>query len=231
VEGSFRTVEIRTVSGSIDVTGGGSGGVQVHSVKTAPNQRSMDAIHVDIRTEGDRLIIQEKRDSVLVNWGSISYSVRLPQGVTSVTAASVSGSIELSGVESGIDQVLETTSGSIRTDLARNLKAKSVSGRIDFTAEGKDLYAHNVSGSIDGEVRSMEAGGSIDIGSVSGSVDLKAFGTFEADLRLHSVSGSVSCAFPVTASRQKRNSLEGRIGGGGISVDIGTTSGSISIGK
>jgi len=231
VPGAFREIEIRTIAGSIDVSGGAAGGVEVHSVKTARSASDMDAIHVDIQTLGDRLVIQEKRDRIAARSGSIAYTVRIPAGLTSIVADSISGSIEVSDAGPGIDQNLHTVSGRIRSGLARDLRAETISGRIEFASEGKRVEAKTVSGSIEADIRAVAEGGSISMGTISGSVRLAAFAELDAELSLHSLSGSISCDFPVTASVQKNNTLEGRIGSGRIPVTVGTTSGSIAISR
>ena len=73
--------------------------------------------------------------------------------------------------------------------------------------------------------------GSLGLRSVSGSVELKAFDGLDAALDLHSVSGNISCDFPITVVEQKRNRLRGTIGQGSIPLEIGTTSGRISVEK
>ncbi len=231
VSGSFREVRVRTVAGSIDVLSGAEGGVQVHSVKTARNAQAMESVTADVRAEGDLLIIEEKRDNILRGSSAgISFTVRLPAGVSRVVAETVSGSIEVADIGAGVDQELRTVSGGIDTELARDLRAGSTSGRIRFASTGT-VNADTVSGSIDAEIRGVEKGGSISLGSVSGSVDVEAFEGFDAGLSLHSVSGRVSCDFPVTITRQRNNVLEGKIGGGAVPVKIGTTSGSIRISR
>jgi hypothetical protein len=231
VPGAFREVEIRTVAGSIDVAQGGGDGVQVHSVKTARSERAMEAVDVDIEARGDRLIIREKREGIPMNGsGSVSFTVRIPLSVTSIIANTVSGSIEVSEAGPGIDQDLHTVSGEIRAGLARNLRAGTTSGGIRFASTG-DVDARTVSGSIEADIRDIQDGGSISMGTVSGSVELEAFPDFDAEVSLHSLSGKVSCDFPVIASLQKNNTLEGRIGGGSVRVKIGTTSGSITVSR
>jgi DUF4097 and DUF4098 domain-containing protein YvlB len=231
--GSYTAVEIHTVAGDIDVSGStAAGAVAVHSLKSAPSQAAMDRIRVDIQKQGDRLVIQEKRDGgFLRNLGIVSFRVTVPAGVTVIESHSVSGSIDVTGVSPAVDQVLSTVSGSVSTQAARNLDIYSTSGHISFSSTGSTLSARSVSGSIDGTIKSLPASGSAHLSTVSGSVSLNAFAGLDAALALHSVSGSVSCDFPLTVSEQKRNRLTGKIGSGSATVDIGTVSGSISIAK
>ncbi len=231
--GTYAAVEVRNVAGSIDVTGSSTAsGVAVHSVKSARTQAGMDGVRVEIQKQGDRLIIEEKHDAgFLRSIGTMSFRVTLPAGVKVFEAHSVSGSIDVSGIPAGVDQTLSTISGSVSTTAARNLDISSTSGHISFASSGSTLNARSVSGSIDGTIEALGPSGSARLNTVSGSVSINAFAGLDAALSLHSVSGSVSCAFPVTITDQKRNRLRGTIGSGAASIDIGTVSGSITISK
>jgi DUF4097 and DUF4098 domain-containing protein YvlB len=203
----------------------------VHAVRSG-TPRALEGIRVDIQKEGDRLMVSEKRESWgMMRPGSIDFSVTLPRGVTSVVAHTVSGRVTVRDVGPGIAQRLESVSGSISTSRAADLLAKTTSGRIDFVFAGRDLEAHSISGSVDGTIDSIGRDGSVRITTISGSVNVDAPQSLDARLVLHSVSGSVTCGYPVTVSLQKRNTLEGAIGAGNVPVEISTTSGSIALQK
>lgn len=232
IAGDFAEIEVRSIAGSIEISGTSVGGVNVHSVKTAAFRNAADNVHVEIRKEGNRLVVEEKHESrFFFPGGTISFQVAIPRGVKLIDAHSVSGSITVHDVLPGIDQSLSTISGSVSTSRAHNLSASSTSGHIQFVSEGATLNARTVTGSIDGDIDSLDRGGSARLSTVSGSVTLNAFPGLDAKVSLHSVSGRVSCAFPVTISEQKNNRLEGKIGAGAASVDAGAISGSISINR
>jgi DUF4097 and DUF4098 domain-containing protein YvlB len=232
VAGDFTVVEIRNIAGSIEVSGTSPSGVSVHSVKTAAFKNAADNVRVDIQKIGNRLIVEEKHEGGFMNQsGIIAFKIGIPKGVKVVEAHSWSGSITVHDVEPGIDQTLSTISGSVSTTQARNLEASSTSGHVSFVFGGSTLNARTVSGSMDGSIASLDKGGSVRLSSVSGSISVNAFAGLDASVSLHSLSGSVNCGFPVTIAEQKHNKLQGTIGAGAASVDAGTVSGSISIGK
>ena len=232
VPGAFTEVEVRNVAGSIEVIGGSPSGVAVHSVKTAPFQAAADTVHVDIRAEGDRLVVEEKHDAgFMTRSGSISFRVTVPKGVKRLEAHSVSGSVTVRDIEPGIDQALSSVSGSVSTTAAHNLDASSTSGHVRFVFAGDNLNARSISGSVDGDIRGLDKGGSAVLSTISGSVSLRAFPGLDATLSLRTLSGSVSCDFPVTISEQKRNRLQGKIGSGSANLEASSTSGSITISK
>jgi hypothetical protein len=229
VPGQFTEVEIRNIAGEIEISGRDGDGVGVHSEKNAPTQAALDALKVRIEPRGNRLMIGEEREPSFMSRGSISFRVSIPKSVKLIDAHSVSGSITVSGVQPGIDQVLGTVSGSVSTSDAGDLDASSTSGSIEFNFAGKDLKANTVSGSINGDIDSVEPAGSVRLRSVSGSVQVAAFANLQASVSLSSLSGGVSCGFPITIEEQKRNSLKGKIGSGAVPVDISTVSGRIRI--
>jgi DUF4097 and DUF4098 domain-containing protein YvlB len=230
--GTYTAVEIRNVAGSIDITGSGSSVVAVHSTKTGPTQGALDNVRVAIQRQGDRLIVEEKHDTgFLRQSGTVSFTVTVPAGVKVIEAHSVSGSVDVSGVAATVDQTLSTISGSVETSAAHDLDISSTSGHVSFVSTGSALNAHTVSGSIDGTINALGSGGSARINAISGSISLNAYAALDAALSLHSVSGSVSCDFPVTIAEQRRNNLKGKVGNGSASLDVGTVSGSISISK
>jgi DUF4097 and DUF4098 domain-containing protein YvlB len=132
-------------------------------------------------------------------------------------------------VQPGISQKISTVSGSVSTAKTGNLDVSSTSGSITFVFGGQDLEARTVSGSIQGKIDSLNKDGSVRLHSVSGSIEMDAFAAVDASVSLHSLSGAVSCNFPLSATDQKRNSLEGRIGGGSARLEATTTSGPITI--
>ncbi len=204
----------------------------MHSTKTGPTQGALDNVRVQIQKRGDRLIVEEKHDTgFLRQSGTVSFAVTVPAGVKVIDARSVSGSVDVSGVSPSVDQNLSTISGSVETSAAHDLDISSTSGHVSFVSTGSSLNAHTVSGSIDGTIDALGSGGSARVNAVSGSISLNADAALDATLSLHSVSGSVSCDFPVTIAEQKRNNLKGTVGNGSASLDVGTVSGSISIGR
>jgi len=226
-------IEVRNIAGGIDIRGDASAtAVAVHSVKTAAFKSGLDAARVEIRKEGSRLFVEEKHDGAFLrNAGSVSFQVVVPRSVKVIDAHSVSGGVTVRGVDAGIDQHLSTISGGVSTDRAGNLDASSTSGSVHFSSSGSTLNVRTVSGSIDGTIESMGPGGSAHLSAVSGSISVAAFAGLDAAVSLHSLSGRVSCDFPVMASEQKNNRLSGTIGKGSASLEAGTVSGSITISK
>ncbi|HEY9594917.1 MAG TPA: DUF4097 family beta strand repeat-containing protein, partial [Spirochaetia bacterium] len=225
-------IEVRTVAGSIDIAGSTSGALTVHSTKVSPFPAARNSVRVELERRGDRLVVTERFEPKhFPRAASVSFRITVPSGVKVIEAHAVSGSVTLRDIPAGVDQVLGTISGAVSTNRARNLEASSTSGAVDFVSDGGRVSAHTVSGSIQGTLAGLPSDGSARFNTVSGSVTLAAPSGLDASVSLHSVSGRVSCAFPVTITEQRNNRLEGKIGRGTATIDIGTVSGSIDLAK
>ncbi len=232
ISGNFTTLEIRNIAGAIDIHTGTAATVGVHSVKTAMFPAAMENLTVGIEKRGDRLLVEERHEAgFIMSAGTVSFDITLPKSIRVIEAHSVSGSITVHDVPAGMTENLTTISGSVTAAGAGSLEASSTSGSVQFGFGGGRLDVRTVSGSINGTIQSLDQGGSVSVRSVSGSVDLDAYDALDAYVALSSVSGDVSCAFPLTVTQQKRNSLQGKIGSGSSRIDVTTTSGTITIRK
>ena len=231
-EGDIEEVSVSNIAGSITVTVWEKDQISVGYIKTAPTEEELANLVVQLDRRGKSLTVKPVRQKTgRVMRGSVSFDIFVPEGVTDIQASSVSGSVQLRNMSDTVNQRLSSTSGRIETDMSSDLDVSSVSGSIVFSFAGKQLKAKSVSGRVEGVVESIEDNGSIDLGSTSGSVVLRVPENLDATVNLHSVSGSVSSALPVSVTSAKRNRLEGVIGEGRIPVDIGTVSGSIRLDK
>jgi len=230
IEGSFRTLEIRNISGPILVEGWDRGYVQVHYIKRARSEVFLEQFEIRIEPQGGTLSVRPIYKKIPGSpFGSVSFDVKIPSSVERIRANNISGTIDVENVPAGIAQELETVSGRIRSERSGELAASSVSGSIDFAFRGKNLDLHSTSGRIEGRILGLEPGGSVQIDTISGGVRLEVFPALDATLKLGSVSGSISCDFPVQITEQKRNRLEGSVGEGTVPFEVKTVSGRISL--
>jgi DUF4097 and DUF4098 domain-containing protein YvlB len=223
-------LEVNNVSGPVRVEGWDGDAIQVHYVKQARGSQALKNFRVEIQTDGDTLKVHPVyAPQAGFRFGPVSFDLKVPSTLRQIRVHSVSGRIEVDGLSADIDQDLESMSGSISSERSGNLTAKSRSGAIDFSFAGDKLYAKSISGAINGKIHGLSRSGSVEVETVSGSLNLAAFAGLDAELRLSSVSGSISCGFPLQISEQKRNRLEGRIGTGAAKVTAKSISGSINL--
>ncbi len=225
-ESDVSYLDISNVSGDISVKSSSGSLVEVEYYKHGPGRLP----DYKVEYSGETMILKAVYPKTPGITGSIDFVLMVPSSLTEIEASTVSGKIKIDELESETTQKLNTTSGSISTEGAYELDAKSVSGSIDFKAHGGDIRATTTSGRISGESGSVIDGRSrITIKSVSGGVRLKLDELDNADIDLHSVSGSVNTDFPVMVSSVKNNTIKGKIGDGGSSIEMNTVSGSIKL--
>jgi len=225
-----QNLAVNNVSGPVRVEGWDRDTIEVHYVKQARGQQALEDFRIEILNEGDTLKVRPVYSSQAgFRFGPVSFDLKVPSTLRQINVHSVSGRIEVQNLSADIEQELESVSGSIFTDRSGNLRAKSTSGGIKFSFAGDRLNAKSISGTINGKIRSLGRGGSVEVETVSGSVNLSAFAGLDAELRLQSVSGSISCGFPLQITEQKRNRLLGRIGTGAAPLTAKTISGSINL--
>jgi hypothetical protein len=229
IETAVTDLDVGTVAGSVSISGWNENFTLVKWTKTAPSREALEKLAAKIEVRGGTLTAKREALNRLASRGTVSFEIYLAAGTKRIKAKSVSGSVRLTGMPGGVIQDLGTVSGAIETDNAAVLTAGSISGSINFSFKGTVLQVKSVSGSVRGEVQDLQEGGSVKIQSVSGSVHLACYSDLDAQVNLHSVSGSVSSELPVSVTQSRRNMLEGVIGRGSIPLEIGTTSGSIRI--
>jgi lia operon protein LiaG len=231
--GKYSELDIESISGDIEIHGWNENYVKLEYTKAAPSREYLDYLTVKIDEDDDTLSIERAfTGSGIPPRGEIDFTVSVPRGLLDeLSAKTVSGKITCSNMSETTDMDLHTTSGRIETDGGRNFSAKTVSGEIVFISFGDDIDIRTTSGRIAGDLRLAGSRGSIDIHSVSGSVRLTVPDTFAADVDIRSISGSVDTDFPIQVTSSQRNSLKGTIGGGGVSVNINTTTGAVNIRK
>lgn len=246
-----RRLEVRLVSGSVDVVGrtedAESGNAQVEVTQ-------VDGPLVVTLAEGV-LTVQHER----LTWGglldwvgnrkaravvSISVPADCPVelGVVSADAVvsgisaartavkSVSGDVTLDGVRSDISA--RTVSGDLETrQLAGSLSFSTVSGDLTVVDGSSDtVKAETVSGDVTLDVE-LEPGGRIDVSSVSGDVTVRMPGSTGMRVEFRTMSGSLDSAFDGLSSERKPGSskLRGQVGTGDGRFTVKTVSGDVTL--
>jgi hypothetical protein len=174
-----------------------------------------------------------------------SGEVKLSNIGAGVHAHTGSGNIEATGVHGSL--YARTGSGSIHaTNVAGGFDGQTGSGHLTLeqSAPGSvhaetgsgGLELRNVKGSLQasagsGDVRvEGEATGGWMVRTGSGSVQLKLPGNASFDLDAHTGSGSINLSHPVLVQGSiGRKEVKGKVGGGGVPVEVQTGSGSIRI--
>ncbi len=188
-------LEVRTGSGSIEVTAGASGSVEVHGIVRARTGffSGTDAAgkvrriveDPPIEQEGNvvRVGVRAVEDESLYEGVSISYRIVVP-AETALVSKSGSGSQTLGDLAGPVEAA--SGSGSLTIgSIGGDVQARAGSGSIRIDGVGGNLQAKTGSGSID----AFEVRGAIIASAGSGRIELEQIG--EGDVSVNSGSGGV----------------------------------------
>lgn len=257
--GSAPTLTVDNVAGGLTVRSGDGNEIQIVAVKHAAMRSDLERITVEITPqEGALRIVTTKPRSLTSAWvdltitapsgtrldlntGSGKVEVRGFEGGAQVHTGS--GSVVAQSLRG--DVALHTGSGSMTVqEVVGRLQVDSGSGSIDVEGMDGELEAHTGSGSIDvrqaaGPARLSTGSGGVDYrGSPqgecrfttgSGGINLRMPANLDAQIDLHTGSGSVQVAYPVQGLIT-RSDVQGTIGSGGpTTIFAETGSGGIEL--
>jgi hypothetical protein len=257
--GESPSLKVDNFAGNVEIRGGGGGEIRVLATKRAGMGGDLDRIEVEMVQRGDDLLITTRKPTLLSNASvrleiTAPAGTRLDAhtGAGTVDASGLTGGTK---VDTGAGSVavrdlsgevdVHTGAGSVEVqNIQGRLKLDSGSGSLTVKGMDGDIDAHTGTGGIDvqgaaGPVRLSTGSGSIDYqGSTrgncrfetgSGGIRLRLPAELNAEVDLHTGSGSIDLGFPVTGEISKRD-VKGAIGSGGETrIYAQTGSGSIDL--
>jgi len=180
--------------------------------------------------------VEAKTGSGSVQVSEIGAGVRAESGSGSIVVNSVkgnvfaragSGSIRATDIAGGFDG--QTGSGNLTFEQTSqgSVRAETGSGGLELRNVHGSLQAHAGSGSIKAD---GDPTGSWILHTGSGSVNLRFPQNASFQLDAHTGSGSINLNHPVSVQGSiNRREVHGKVGGGGVPVQVETGSGSIAI--
>lgn len=214
-------LQVSNTNGDVEIVTWDKDEVQIEArkkVKASSGDRARQAfedlkINIDESSTGVKIETEYPRNRS--SWwnnvsSSVRYYVRVPQSAD-LEIDTVNGKIVVEGVHGRID--LESTNGGIRVEEA-----------------GGSMTARTTNGGIDAELRSVEANEDMAFRTTNGSITLSLPTDIQADVSARTTNGSVQTDFPITIQGTfRKNRLDGNINGGGATIELKTTNGSIRI--
>jgi hypothetical protein len=250
-------LSLSTFDGSIEVRGWDRNEVAVEVEKVGPDQQTVERIQVKAAQDGDAITIDVPKPSPLETSGlrrtpSANLVVSVPLR-TAVLARSGDGSIQVRRVTGAID--LDTEDGSISLEeVAGTLVARTGDGSVRAQKVDGQVEIHTGDGSVgldgvltgvtvetrDGSVEvtarpGSRTDGEWDVTTGDGNVSLEIPEGFGADVDARTGDGRVriDSITDTTDARknegEERESVAGKLGGGGKALRIRTSSGSITV--
>jgi DUF4097 and DUF4098 domain-containing protein YvlB len=193
----------------------GSGNQRVEGVR-GPLEVSAGSGDLKISEIGDRVHAETGSGDIEID--RVNGNVHAKTGSGSIQADEIAGAFE-ADTGSGHIRLRQTAPGSVRVDTG--------SGGMELRGVRGSLNAKAGSGTIEAEGSPT---GAWNLHTGSGAVQLKIPSDASFDLAAHTSSGSISVEQPHTVQGSiGRKEIRGRVGGGGVPVEVETGSGDIQI--
>jgi hypothetical protein len=245
-------LKVNNICGSVEIKPGGEGIIQVRAMKRLDSGDEKRTI-IEIVQEKDGNVKAATRFPVTGwNWlhnsqpCEVDYQIKAPHdcslqinGVSNyvfaegfmgtVNVKSVSGEITLRDLEGSV--CIHTVSGDVCGErIAGSLSLETVSGDIDIKeSQIASIKSNSVSGDVRLQISITE--GPYLFKSISGEVYLTLPSDTQCTAELHSLSGELGSALPVTGSSLAHGSQIFVINGGGSQVILHSVSGDLSLEK
>ena len=194
-------------------------------------------VRVPRRTDLER--IQTTNGSVSVedieggaNLSTTNGRIRATRLLGPLTLGTTNGGIDLEGV-SGLVRA-HTTNGGIHGELKSGaLRGETTNGSIEISirkpAANEPVRLHTTNGRIELSVPELN-GNDLEVGTTHGSITLRLPDPLNAQLKAGTTVASIENEFALNnVSEQSKHRIEGRIGSGGPSISVSTTTGKIEI--
>ena len=196
--------------------------------------------HADRGIPAEYALLLEADNTLRIRYSNDVWGIDMPEKDLTVllprTVAENLTAVDLSGVSAdfAVGKLtvrdafsFDTTSGKLEMQSMNAPQAKatvsSVSGKVELDGSFREVKAGSTSGEIDLMLRNAPA--AVEVSTVSGEVDAELPAGTGFTLDYSTVSGELECDFPLTKS------VDGKYvcGDGACRMEIGTTSGSLSV--
>jgi len=242
-------LSISNISGQIDVRAGDGSTISLRATKHG-SQQAMANTRIDFRHDGNRVRIETKGErsgllNLSRNVSSVDYELIVPrdcevqaqtvsaevriEGLSAaVSAQTVSGDVELTGI-SGDCQVTTVNGDATGRRITGALTLRTTSGDTDVRdSELRHFNLNSVSGDFAIE-SPLTVGQHYLAKTVSGDLRLLVPAEVRATVQMKTVSGDVASDLQAEVIKAGRRHWQGRINGGGATVEMSSVSGDLRI--
>jgi len=179
-------------------------------------EAAMRDLQIEVEPSSGRIRVETLYPRRTSGWfsgvsSSVRYEIKLPASAD-LDVETVNGNVKIGGVTGDLD--IGTTNG--------NVSLSDSGGRVN---------ARTTNGSISAELSEVTAGEDMVFRTTNGGITLSIPPETQANLTARTTNGSIKTDFPITVvlGTFSRNRLEGELTGGGGSIELRTTNGSIHI--
>lgn len=158
---------------------------------------------------------------------NVTYRVRVPRGAI-VEADTTNGNIRLAGTRGA--SRLETTNGNIDVEgTAGALALQSTNGNIEVVRAEGALKASTTNGNVQAELSRIPGDRDLGLSSTNGGVTIRLPRDARLSVDAATTNGSIDSDLKLSGGRATRKHLTGDLNGGGGTLRIRTTNGSVRI--
>ncbi len=210
-------VRIGNTNGKVDIEGVDGSTVEIRAERIAKGvtdtaaRELLPRIEIKEDIQPDRVSVQTARMSGIMFGASfeVRYHVRAPKNAV-IDATNTNGLVTVTGMNGKVKA--HTTNGGVSgTGLSGGVDARSTNGRvnIELASVGSDRIA---------------------LSTTNGGVTLTVPDSAKADISASCTNGGISVSgVKLEVSEQSRRHVEGRMNGGGTSIELHTTNGGIRL--
>ncbi len=207
-------VSLDNINGPVEITGWSRNEVQIDAVKTARDQQRLDEARIEVNAGSDSVEIktQYPKGHNNNNPASVHYTLHVPQNARLDRIDLVNGALDVQKV-----------TGEVTANLVNGkLRAQDLQGTADLAT---------VNGSVDVTYTSLNNVHQVKLKSVNGSINLTLPPSPNAEVNASAVNGSITTDFPLEVKgRFMSKSMSGRLGNGGVQIELSNVNGGIHIG-
>jgi hypothetical protein len=243
-------LNVNNIGGSVEIRAAEDGVINITAVKQ-PHTGDAKRTEIQLTQEADGTVkVATRFPDGSWSWmfGShpcdVDYVIKAPHQC-SVKVNGVSNTAHVEGFEGNF--ILNSVSGEVTLrDLTGAVRIHTVSGDADVERVAGPLEVDTVSGDVelkDSKLSSVKANtvsgklrvhtalmdGPYKFDSVSGDVTMTLPADTHCTAELHSVSGDLASAFPVTGYSHHHGSQTVNVQGGGVKVNMNSVSGDLSL--
>lgn len=198
---------------------------------------------------GVRFTLKVPKKVTLEEIATSNGSLRLESVTGAARMRTSNGSVHVWGVEGDLN--IQTSNGSMDVDRFKGAAdLRTSNGRVKASGIEGEFAARTSNGSIDADIRALDAGKPVVLTSSNGSVsltlerwqnnevrattsnssiNLRLPAGVAAEVRAVTTNGNITSDFELTTSQFSKTRVNGRIGGGGALMDLGTSNGNIRL--
>ncbi len=222
---------LKNVNGEVTITTWKEEKVEIKALKkTNKAAENLQKVKIEVTSTTDSVSIETIYPKGKNTGVSVSYEVRVPEGIQLAKVHTVNGGLNLTGpfgrasasaVNGGVH--VENASGVLNLETTNgDVKAVNVRG---------DINAQTTNGSIQLDLKALEA--EVKAQTTNGGIKLRLSSLQEinATLDAKTVNGSISLDIPVTVQSldKSKHQLRGQLGQGGPLISLRTVNGSVHL--